>query len=226
MNSRPPQCDCGALPTELRPRRPTPKSRMRWAETSGGHLGRGRLPLSRIAAAAPVPRIKPQLGLFAHRRPATCVRISLPSIPPGPSPMRALLDVILIVLATLHLAADRGGGAVVADRLQRRQRPQPVRRHDRRFSLPDHRTGAAADPRHDAEPRRPRHLAGHPHPASSISFRMSSRSTSTPTCSEPAACRRGSAVPRRDHADRAADAERRQRRDRRHRARWPTAARC
>src|SRR3954468_14923836 len=36
----------------------------------------------------------------------------------------------------LHLAADRGGGAVVAGRIQCRQFAEPVRRDARRFHLP------------------------------------------------------------------------------------------
>src|SRR5882757_9076770 len=41
--------------------------------------------------------------------------------------------------ADLRLAADRLGGAVVADRLQRGKHPQPVRAYRGRVPLPDHR---------------------------------------------------------------------------------------
>src|SRR3954449_5538598 len=52
--------------------------------------------------------------------------------------------------AALCLAADCRSCAVVADRLQRGQYTQPVRRERRRIPLPDHRAGIAPDPQHDA----------------------------------------------------------------------------
>src|SRR5882757_6351839 len=65
---------------------------------------------------------------------------------------------------SLCLAADRRGNPVLADRLQCRQYAQPVRGVGCRIPLPDHRTGAGADPPHAAEPRRSRYLADHPDP--------------------------------------------------------------
>src|SRR5262245_28184007 len=62
----------------------------------------------------------------------------------------------------LHLDSDRRGRALVAGRLQRRERAQSDRRGHRRFPLPHHRTGATADPQYAAQPGRHRHFPGDP----------------------------------------------------------------
>ena len=132
--------------------------------------------------------------------------------------MRALLDVILLALQLyiwLLIAAAVLSWLIAFNVVNVRNQ---FVAHDRRVSLPHHRAGAAADPQPDAQPRRPRHFAGDPHSHHLFHSRMSSRSTSTPTCSEPVDVRSVDCRQRRPRADSAPDAERRPRRDRRRRA--------
>src|SRR5579871_1419067 len=60
---------------------------------------------------------------------------------------------------SLHLAADRRGDPVLADRVQRCEHAQSVRLGGVGVPVPDHRAAAGADPQHAAQSRRTRHLA-------------------------------------------------------------------
>ena len=102
----------------------------------------GPLHLTR-ARARPRPRALLLPGILA---------IAGKSSQAAKGPMRAIIDVVLIVLQALHLSADRIGGALVADRVQRRERAQSGRRHHRRVSLSHHRAAAGADPRGACRP--------------------------------------------------------------------------
>ena len=131
-NSRPPHCERGALPAELRPQTATD------AAVRGvgcGHLG-----------PPPGPVNKPcrrHAGLFAPQ--AGRVHVRHPRCDRRQAHARALSR-HRSRPAALHLHHRRGGGDVLADRVQCREHAQPVRGDGRGLPLPHHRAGAAADP--------------------------------------------------------------------------------
>src|SRR5262249_13116925 len=154
----PPQCDCGALPTELRPHRNGRDVGRRSAgcQDCGGGA-------ARLVPGAPSRYI--------------CASFCQHKTPPHARPARRHSD----RPAALYLAAHRRRDPVVADRVQCGEHAERRGLDHRHVPVPNYRAGLAADPQRAAQPGRHRYLARDPdldhhfHSAGDRALRLSLR---------------------------------------------------
>ncbi len=154
-NRRPQQCDCCALPTELRPHR-------------SRHLGIGP---QACQASAQIGAVRPPSGPSPHGR--ECLPFSPPLRYMVPGEPRRSLDGAFDRIhrsrhRPLYLGRHRQRDPELADRLQRGQHPQPLRLSVADMLYRRDRAGASPDQEHHPQSRRHRHLAGDPDPVPAV----------------------------------------------------------